>query len=109
MNLVYTLFGEHWLLIASIVLAIFLLLVYFVYDMEKKKSLARPLIPKLLTRDWVEGRELRKQLKQNGVPMSGGLFYLLMSELAENKIVLSTDSTEVCEGEKLRIRYFKLP
>ena len=104
----HTLLVSFGLLFVSGVLIFGSLFNYF-RRTEKTKSDARRLIPRLFRPgEELAGRELRDRIERNGVPISYGLFYLLMSELAREGVVSFRDATEDFEGELLRNRYFKL-
>ncbi len=72
---------------------------------HRKRVRARKILPNILTRDWIEGRELRKKLAKHGVSLSGASFYLMMSNSGDIAEVITVH--EIIDNERLLIRKFR--
>ena len=66
---------------------------------------ARKLLPEVLPRDWVDGRDLRKFLKTRGVSLSGPSFYSMMS--GENAIIEVRVVPRIIDGEQISVCQYR--
>ncbi|MBP6858591.1 MAG: hypothetical protein KBC33_02030 [Candidatus Pacebacteria bacterium] len=69
------------------------------------RTKARNLLPQILPRDWIDGRDLRKFLKVHGVSLSSVSFYSMMSNA--DAIVEMRTVPRIIDRERVSIRQYR--
>lgn len=88
----------------SIGLVVVVFVVWGVID-RRKQLRAEEILPKIITRDWIEGRDLRKWLAMSGVDLSGASFYLMMSR--QDHLVEMTTVQKRIDGVTVSVRKYR--
>ena len=79
-----------------------------IYPFGVRPEHRKAIVEELFEIPQISGRTLLELLNKRGIKISAVRFYMIMSKLEAEGLVLSWDNHEVLDGHRLKLRHFKL-